>query len=1069
MVKCGKDILNKRFGSDQNSRFIEALDPQNTRLMDLDLQDWMKFAYDFAKHVNYFDTADDKKPAGNWTAFFETDTALSEVLKKLVDDEAFKDVDPKTITPHLALFISFLKLMEMSRERFNGLLKRHLDFYYADILQIQKLPATPDKVHVIFELAKNSLDAFIQEGSKLDAGKDADGKKRTYKTTENLVANKALVADIKTFYTDHDHQKLKAATVANSYDGAGIKFPDDVKTWWPFGYYQTAESASVKYPELPDAKAGFAIASGLLQLGEGRRILEFNIESDTEFGDVSFNILHDQIEIFMTGENGWLGPYRVTEEVTDAYSEKIYKTELQPDKKQVSLVVELPKDLEAVTTYISDVHQESFNTSLPVCRFIFNTREPEGVNLFRGFVEKKLINLELEVCVEGVTSLHVENDQGNLNVEKPFYPFGINPNKDSNFYIGYEELFNKRWTDLNVDISWKNTPASFRSLYIAYRQTYRYEITPLKFLEFMGTYQQLNIEGTEFVATPQDLVFETNESDLIVEDDSYFKANVEMLTGGEWIQQNDNEVLFSSLADGHGYNFTVDNNPVSDKNGPIRVTLKQSFLHELYPKIYTLALRSEEENVLIPNEPYTPVVDTIELNYTAAESCNFTTSQQGYESNNVRIFHEHPFGQTEEHPWLKQQHEFLGSSGTEIYPVPTACQGGDLYIGLEQIEQQQQVSLLVRVLEGSENPLADSFTGKQHVEWAVLCSDEWKILNSDYLLANQTDNFLKSGIVKIQMPDEATMTNTRLPSGKIWLRAKMHKSFDVVCRIFSITAQAVEAEFEDNDNELSHLENGLEAETISKLKKRLAAIKGVGQPYSSFSGRPRESDDAYYRRISERLRHKSRTVTLWDYEKMILQTFPEIFKVKCLNHTKAGIYGMSYLSPGNVMLVVIPDTEKKNVFDMYQPRVSKATLNAVETYVNQFNTLHVTAKVVNPDYEEVQVNLKVKFKAGFDENFYLKQLNKDIITYMSPWAFKTGSGIEFGVSLHRSHLINFIEKLSYVNYVQDVKLILNGETHYASVAPSGPAAILVSAKKHTLSTDIEACETEPEDKETCQT
>ena len=36
----------------------------------------------------------------------------------------------------------------------------------------------------------------------------------------------------------------------------------------------------------------------------------------------------------------------------------------------------------------------------------------------------------------------------------------------------------------------------------------------------------------------------------------------------------------------------------------------------------------------------------------------------------------------------------------------------------------------------------------------------------------------------------------------------------------------------------------------------------------------------YYTRVSERLRHKNRAIQLWDYEHLILQNFPHLYRVK---------------------------------------------------------------------------------------------------------------------------------------------------------------------------------------------
>jgi hypothetical protein len=368
-------------------------------------------------------------------------------------------------------------------------------------------------------------------------------------------------------------------------------------------------------------------------------------------------------------------------------------------------------------------------------------------------------------------------------------------------------------------------------------------------------------------------------------------------------------------------------------------------------------MKNASSTVAIPNEPYTPYIETITLSYTAKSETKLGAGL--YKENPVQLWHEHPFGQTEEHKYLKNQLSFLTDSQKPIRLIPTYCKGGELYIGLENAKNRQNVSLLIQVLEGSENPEAESFVGKQKIECWILCRNEWKLLETTDIIGNETDNFLKSGIFKFTIPTEATSDNTLLPQKYFWLKAKLHKNFDAVCKVLGIHAQAVKAEFSDDGNDLSHLVNGLEADTISKLVKRIPGIKGVSQPYSSFDGLSQESDAAYYRRISERLRHKNRAITIWDYEHLVLQNFPDIHKVKCLSHTSSVVSGTtrktSYLAPGNVVLVVIPDIINKNVFDIYKPRVSKAKLNEVKNLIQKLTSQFVNLNVINPEYEEVKV------------------------------------------------------------------------------------------------------------------
>ena len=1084
MANCGKDILIAREGTEQQQRFIDALSPEYFKLNEFSINDWMQFAHRFAEHVNYFDTDDFQNRSGNWQDFFTPANGLEDFLKAFDLNENVDLPESQNITPHLALFISFIKLLGTSQNRFNRLTKKHLDFYYSQILDIQKLPATPDQVHLIFELAKNVLDAKITNSTELDGGKDAVGKKLIYQTSEELIANQIKVSQLKSVYNDHDHSKIKAAGVANSFDGAGTAFPDGEIQWWPFGYYEdkTELKASGKeptYPELTDARLGFAVSAEILELQEGERNIQLTVEFSSALNAISFNQLRDNIEISCSGEKKWLGSFQLQQQISDPDGKAIFTTGLDSTNKILKLAFQVPKDEKSVVGYNATVLGEHFTTELPVCRMLIKTGNPEGHALYRNLAEKRVKNFIVNIDVRGVKSLLLESDIGTLNAAKPFYPFGTQPVKKSNFYINYPELFKKDWKNLAVSIDWKNTPDSFKELYYAYRESYRYKVTPTVFLEKMGDFIEIEakIASSEMLKISTNAVsdslsglassiFKVNETDLIVPNDSYFTADVEVLNKEEWELAINNLTLFSKDGDLYQTNFSVNNSGYeADKNGPVRLSLSQSFLHELFPRIYALAFSSQEKGALIPNEPYTPMAENVVLDYTAQTSAIIGNTLQNYTDNPIHVFHEHPFGQSEEHPYLKAKTGFLATENQLLNLVPTYCKGGELYIGLENAKNLQQVSVLVQVLEGSENPLADSFTGKQKVEWSVLCQNEWKSLDSNDMISNETDNFLKSGIVKFSIPKEATNDNTRLPENLIWVKAKIHKTYDAVCKTIDILAQAVQAEFTNNGNDLSHLEKGLQAKTISKMNQRLATVKSVSQPFNSFGGQPVESDEAYYRRVSERLRHKNRAITLWDYENIILQEFPAIHKVKCLNHTSE----TSFLAPGNVLLVVIPDIVNKNVFDIYQPRVSKATLNSVQDHISQLNSLHVKAKVINPDYEEVTVDLKVKFNFGFDESYYLRVLNDDITRFLSPWAFESTADIQFGVTLHRSLIIKSIEKLNYVDYVEDVKLIKGGEVSLTSVTPSSPKAILVSAKQHNLSITTKSCKVITETVEKCQT
>lgn len=985
-------------GTDQQDRQMEALNPEALNLVDFSVAEWMKFAWNFAGQVNYFGSTNEKD--GNFQDFFIAENNIKTFLNQIESD--------KTLTPHLTLFVCFLKLLDISKKHFNQLTKRHLDFYYTEILKIEKRASVPDQVHVIFELAKNIVQEKIDENTALDADKDRTGNKLVYKTKEELIANKTTVAQLKNIYhhAAPDLKAIKACDVANSFDGLGKANPSGDTKWFPFGYAKTNYSAET--PELPDAHLGFAVASPVLLLQEGLRIIHLKMTFQDVLPAQLASQAESALQVFVSGAKKWLGPYAL-------------KASIQ--NKDLNFSIELDKTVEPFVAYNAAVLGEHFQTTYPVIRFVAETGKEQGYIFATALANLKLKSIQVRVDAEGIKNLEIENDMGILNVKKPFLPFGAIPVKNSKFTVKNGEAFGKNWNNISLKINWMNTPDSFKDQYFAYRT----DSLGISSVERYGKAIFRNVHKLD--------EFEMTPGNLIVQNDSHFQATTSVFSRNEWDQVSSSQTLFSKNGKAFQCEIAISNDSYNTKNnGRLQLSLNQSFLHELFPRIYALALQNDK-TTLIPKDPYTPMVESVELSYSASAKATFnevSTEKQ------VQLFHEHPFGQNEKPSGIvdDQPVGLLPS-----YPV-----GGELYIGLKDAEALQQVSLLFQIFEGSENPEAVSFAAGEKLEWSILSANKWKVLTSNYLISNLTDNFLKSGIVKFSIPAEATTDNTLLPKGLHWIKVRMNKTYDAVCKIIAIKAQAVLAQFEDQNNELSHLMNGLSANTITKLVERKQLVKSVSQPFSSFGGSPAESDQAYYQRISERLRHKNRAITLWDYEHLILQQFPEIHKVRCLNHTSE----TSYLAPGNVTIVVIPDIQNKNVFDIYQPRLSKATLNKVQNYINQLNSLHVNTIIMNPEYEEVEISLKVKFRPGYDENYYQKVLNEDLTKFLSPWAFEKSVDLLFGTTLHKSIIINYIEKLKYIDFITDLQIKHKGELK-TSIVPSNPKAILVSVKNHKIS------------------
>ncbi len=389
-----------------------------------------------------------------------------------------------------------------------------------------------------------------------------------------------------------------------------------------------------------------------------------------------------------------------------------------------------------------------------------------------------------------------------------------------------------------------------------------------------------------------------------------------------------------------------------------------------------------------------------------------------------------------------------------IYLFPAHDAEGVLLLSFSNVQPGQSVSVLFQLAEGTANPEKEAVI----VQWYAMSNNEWRKLKQTEILKDETNHFLRSGIIRLVIPQEATTDNTMLDTGKIWLCATVEKDTDAVCLFSQIIPQAVTATFIANLNETTaHVSP---AGTISKLVQKVVEVKKLNQPYSSFGGRSLETQNDYYIRISERLRHKQRAVTNWDYEHLVLQQFPEVYKVKCLNHSCLEVTcDCSFVKPGHVTLIAVPDVHNKNQFNPLEPKLSLDTITTVEAFLKDLCCFFVTPQVKNPEYEQVWLNLKVKFKSAGDFGFYADVLNNDIMKYLTPWAFTTGSDIIFGGHVRKSVLLNFIEELDYVDFITDFSMhhIIEGNTGNDTdeIVIDNPAAILVSHSKHNINSYIE--------------
>ena len=944
-------------------------------------------------------------------------------------------------TPHYTLLLAFLQLFQTAQQHLNHFTSRHLRFYYRKVLQLKPANGVPDIANIVFTLQKNTPQHLLGAGTLFQAGKDATGNPVSYVLDNEIVLNQASIQTMSALFLVTNTapavpQLLYASPTANSADGHGGKLITPDQSWYPFGDLTNPVFTSAY------ANIGFAVASDLLFLAEGKRAitLAFTVtDPTTGAAPVAIDFPAALFDVRFTGPKKW---FEATDygTVTPSYASGV-----------ITLTIAIGGNAPAIVPYSVKLHGGSYPQTLPMVSVgLITDPASTGYTLYSQIKSYVIGSLELSVIAYSVQNLSLQNQDGKINPSKPFNVFGAFPDTGAAFIIGSKEVFQKPLTTLSVNLAL--TSGSSGSALTA---------QPLADGAWQPTQNTVVSPsgGSPLPAAPNSINLETNIP--LLGTDPVTGATAESSTNtlfgyflSEGVPPADFDttapVSFSSTSQSgyiaffnqdadwslSSYLSTVQTNVASTT-----ATINVDTTHNT--TTYTMS----NPVVTKPNTP--PMATGVYLTYTAARTL---LSAGSYATREDYFYHVEPFGFREMHPDLfvalppgavagapDNQMNFLpvfhlddtiAQAGAGALPAVTPSvldngsavspdNGGELWIGITGALAGETHSILFQVSEGSSNPLKSTTT----VQWYYMVANNWVPLSDT--VVDGTNDLSTSGIVVLPLPGNETMNNTRAAAGLVWIKAVVAGNTDAVCRIIAIQPNAAAASFlQDLPKKIDFTAN-IPAGTISKLVNADAAIKQLSQPYASSGGRPAETKPEFNLRVSERLRHKRRAVTAWDYERLVLQQFPQIHKVKCLNHTLLDTETQAYseLAPGHVLVVTIPDLRLVTGANPYLPFTDLGLLTTIADYLAPLTSLFVKLVVQNPLFEGIQIECNVSFKAGYDKNFYSGQLNTDLMNFLMPWAAgSTTQDINFGGSIEKSSLVNFIQTRDYVDFTTCVKM-----------------------------------------------
>ena len=187
------------------------------------------------------------------------------------------------------------------------------------------------------------------------------------------------------------------------------------------------------------------------------------------------------------------------------------------------------------------------------------------------------------------------------------------------------------------------------------------------------------------------------------------------------------------------------------------------------------------------------------------------------------------------------------------------------------------------------------------------------------------------------------------------------------------------------------------------------------QPFDGFVGIASETTDEFNCRVSEKLRHKGKAWTSWDYERILLERFPQLAAVRCVP--------CSSDDSGSVKIVVFPNVSLIPQGDIRKPQIDAFTKNEIEHYLKTICSPFVNIEILNPSYKEVDITGKITLRKEYhDHTYYLKLIEEALTNYLAPWR---SNPMNISLTTHTPKNLEiqyFLEKLEYVDFIKELSV-----------------------------------------------
>lgn len=981
-----------------------------------------------SSYIRYYDF--NRLPNGYWDELL---LQLDEIRKVCEITGKLPEPDGK-MEPAQAVILIFLRQLQGLTDHFNQRWKQMPLWFMNEILQIKSLEPFPNRVWVRF--TKNTTaPVSMTEGEPFRTHTVENEAAFTYKLTEDYVIQNVHIEQAFSVYFEKQ-KRMFPASALNAVTSLKIKdlLHDECGMGLMFD-----EERNIGHAQSP----GFMVASPSLLLREGTRIVTLTFESENYplTGFISGNMDNHMGEFDFTSEESKYA--RLIENIfylqistVEGWKKISRYTTRSAEECKDDLILKfiLPENFPATCACNDELH--AFKSDYPILKVLLNL--DAWLFPYSWIKDFILRRIRIHTCVEGVTNLLVYNELGRIDNSKPFQPFGLNTERGTWFAVGNYEMAIRPSKSMNVRLQWGQLPDDEYGMK-GYYEGYESDIDNASFLiqpRYLTDYAwRPCLVGRLYplFATRSDRPGDMPAPDLPLCAETQWK-NIPLDKMTTVYMEED--LYEYSIRSKTGFvSFMLDQPSIGFGEKRYRYLFANRMLRQTWKK----------KELPLLNIPAVPVIERITIDYEAEEIIDLRTFSK---SEKNRFYHVFPLG-------CKQV--FPDRENTAVPLIYRMESDANIMFGLRNVKGGESIRLYLDFIPVNKEIVESDLP---RLKWYYGDGYNWKPMPDSVIGKDTTRNMLKGGCVEFYMPSDTDGFLSR-QTGLIWLRAGIIEHHDCIPDLAGIYTNAAELILEIDDPASERWGRFQNKEKELYPVRNIPGIAEVVRISPYYGGREKETDENKLIRISEYITHRGRAVTARDYERITLNRFTAVDKVKCLPSmdTKQGRNGV-------VTVVVIPRKDRMSPLG-WRPKASSNLILQIEEYLAKLVSERVSyVDVINPEYEELMIRCRITFKRRYPIATCRSRLKQLCDRLIAPWQ-ENRQTPSFDYFIRLQTLYERIRNEEYIRSVEELSIIRLAEKKEEMyeiheyngtdeiIRPSVPYAIFVPAREHLFLTETE--------------